>query len=114
MFWDFAGGPEVKNLPVSAEDLGSIPGPGRSHLSWGNSASAPELRSRQAAIKTQYSKQNKQNKTCKYICTHIPICSYMEQYQRLAKQSAEQYNSMLLFVSKPCEMKYIESYIHIY
>lgn len=31
----------------------------------------------------------------------------------LAKQSAEQYESMLPFVSKPCEMKYRELYTHI-
>ena len=28
---DFHGGPVVKNPPASAEDRGSIPGPGRSH-----------------------------------------------------------------------------------
>ena len=26
----------VKNPPVNARDTGSIPGPGRSHMSWGN------------------------------------------------------------------------------
>ena len=26
--WDFPGGPVVKNSPASAEDTGSIPGPG--------------------------------------------------------------------------------------
>ena len=30
--WDFPGGAVVKNLPVSAGDTGSSPGPGRSHL----------------------------------------------------------------------------------
>lgn len=34
--------------------------------------------------------------------------------QKVAKQSAEQCNSMLPFVSKPCEMKCIHSYTHIY
>ena len=29
---DFLGGPVVKNLPANAGDLGSIPGPGRSHM----------------------------------------------------------------------------------
>ena len=33
---DFLGGPEVKNLPATAGDMGSIPGPGRSCMSRGN------------------------------------------------------------------------------
>ena len=33
---EFPGGPVVKNLPASEEDTGSIPGPGRSHVLWGN------------------------------------------------------------------------------
>ena len=33
---EFPGGPVVKNPPASAEDTGSIPGPGRSHVLWGN------------------------------------------------------------------------------
>ena len=33
---DFLGGPVVKNLPANAGDMGSIPGPGRSHMPWGN------------------------------------------------------------------------------
>ena len=28
-FWDFPGGPVFKSLPSTAEDMGSIPGPGR-------------------------------------------------------------------------------------
>ena len=28
--------PVVKNLPANAEDSGSIPGPGRSHMPWSN------------------------------------------------------------------------------
>ena len=32
----FPGGPVVKNLPASAGNTGSIPGPGRSHTQWGN------------------------------------------------------------------------------
>ena len=32
----FSGGPAVKNLPADAEDTGSIPGPGRSHMPRGN------------------------------------------------------------------------------
>ena len=32
----FSGGPVVKNLPASAGDGGSIPGPGRAHLLWGS------------------------------------------------------------------------------
>ena len=32
----FPGGTVVKNLPVSAEDTGLSPGPGRSHILWSN------------------------------------------------------------------------------
>ena len=32
----FPGGPVVKNLPTNAGDMGSIPGPGRSHMQWSN------------------------------------------------------------------------------
>ena len=39
--WDFPGGPEVKNPPASAGDLGSIPGPGRLHTSQGNKDCSP-------------------------------------------------------------------------
>ena len=31
---DFPGAPVVKNLPANAGDMGSIPGPGRSHMLW--------------------------------------------------------------------------------
>ena len=33
---DFPGGPVVKNLPANAGDMGSIPGPGKSHMPRGN------------------------------------------------------------------------------
>ena len=33
---DFPGGPVGKNLPAKAADMGLIPGPGRSHMLWGN------------------------------------------------------------------------------
>ena len=33
---DFLSGSVVKNLPASAGDMGSIPGPGRFHMPWGN------------------------------------------------------------------------------
>ena len=33
---DFPGGIVVKNPPANAGDMGSIPGPGRSHMSWSN------------------------------------------------------------------------------
>ena len=33
---DFDGGPVVKNPPANAGDTGLIPGPGRSHMPWGN------------------------------------------------------------------------------
>ena len=34
--WDFPGGTVVKNLPANAGDMGSIPGPGRSHMPQSN------------------------------------------------------------------------------
>ena len=33
---DFPGGTVVKNPPASAGDMGSRPGPGRSHMPWSN------------------------------------------------------------------------------
>ena len=33
---NFPGGPVVKNLPANAGDLGSVTGPGRFHMPWGN------------------------------------------------------------------------------
>ena len=33
---DFPGGPVVKNLIANAGGTGSIPGPGSSHMPWGN------------------------------------------------------------------------------
>ena len=33
---DFSGGPVAGNVSVNAEDTGSIPGPGRSHMPWSN------------------------------------------------------------------------------
>ena len=32
----FPGGSVVKNLPAKAGDVGSVSGPERSHMSWGN------------------------------------------------------------------------------
>ena len=32
----FPGGAVVKNLPANAGDMGSSPGPGRSHMLWSN------------------------------------------------------------------------------
>ena len=36
MFKDFPGGAVVKNPPANAGDTGSIPGPGRSHMTQSN------------------------------------------------------------------------------
>ena len=33
---DFPGGPVAKNPPANAGNMGSIPGPGRFHMQWGN------------------------------------------------------------------------------
>ena len=33
---DLPGGAVVKNPPANAGDMGSIPGPGRSHMPWSN------------------------------------------------------------------------------
>ena len=40
---DFPGGLVVKNPPANAGDMGSIPGPGRFHMLWGNEAPEPQL-----------------------------------------------------------------------
>ena len=40
---DFPGGPVVQNLPAKAGDTGSIPGLGRSRMSWDNWAHVPQL-----------------------------------------------------------------------
>ena len=42
-FWDFPGGPVVKNPPSKAEYTCSIPDPGRFHMTWGNSYWAHSL-----------------------------------------------------------------------
>ena len=34
--WHVPGGPVVRNLPASAENMGLIPGPRRFHTPWGN------------------------------------------------------------------------------
>ena len=39
----FPGGSVVKKQPANAEDMSSIPGPGRSHLPWSNEAHEPQL-----------------------------------------------------------------------
>ena len=41
--WDFPDGPAVKNPPANAGDMGSIPGPGRSHVPRSNQAPDPQL-----------------------------------------------------------------------
>ena len=38
MSWDFPGGPTVRNPPASEWEMGSVPGPGRFHMPWGNEA----------------------------------------------------------------------------
>ena len=40
--WDFPGGPEVKNPPCNAGDMGLIPGPGRFHMMQSNKDYAPQ------------------------------------------------------------------------
>ena len=45
---DFPGGTVVKNLPASAGDTGSSPGPGRFHMPQSNEACAPQLLSLRA------------------------------------------------------------------
>ena len=42
-FGDFPGGSVVKNPPANAGDMGSSPGPGRSHMPWSNETRAPQL-----------------------------------------------------------------------
>ena len=43
MHWDFPGGTVVKNPPDNARDMGSSPGPGRSHMPLSNYAHVPQL-----------------------------------------------------------------------
>ena len=33
---DFPGGPMVRNPPANAEDMGSVPSLGKSHMPWGS------------------------------------------------------------------------------
>ena len=42
-FWGFPAGAVVKNPPANAGDMGSSPGPGRSHMPQSNWARAPQL-----------------------------------------------------------------------
>ena len=54
----FPGSSVVKNPPASAEDTGSIPDPGRSHIPWSNKARVPQLlslcsRARQLQLQSQ-------------------------------------------------------------
>ena len=37
---NFPGGLVVENLPSNAGDMGSVPGPGRSHMTWSNEVCA--------------------------------------------------------------------------
>ena len=46
---DLPGGPVVKHPPVSAGDMGSISGPGRSHRLQGKETRGPQLLSPRAA-----------------------------------------------------------------
>ena len=39
----FPGGAVVKNPPANARDMGSSPGPGKSHMPRSNKARAPQL-----------------------------------------------------------------------
>ena len=39
----FPGGPLIENPPANAGDTASVPDPGRSHMSQGNSACVPQL-----------------------------------------------------------------------
>ena len=42
IFQDFPDGPVGNNLPASAGDMGSTPGPGRSSTLWSNYARVPQ------------------------------------------------------------------------
>ena len=41
ILWDFSGGLMLGNLPANAGDMGSNPGPGRSHMLQSDRAHAP-------------------------------------------------------------------------
>ena len=67
---DFPGGPVVNSLPANGGDTGSIRGPGRLHMPWGNCApgllsptchnglSSPQLEESQCAATETKHKQN--------------------------------------------------------
>ena len=40
---DFTGGPVVRNPPANARNMGSIPGLGRFHMTWGREACKEQL-----------------------------------------------------------------------
>jgi len=41
--WGFSVGSMVKDPPTNTGDMGSIPGPGGSHMPWSNYARVPQL-----------------------------------------------------------------------
>ena len=50
---DFPGGLVVKNPPANAGDIGSVPGPGRSHMLQDNKSCAPNYWSLRACASQQ-------------------------------------------------------------
>ena len=68
---DFPDGAVVKNLPANAEDMGSSPGPGRSHMPWSNEVRVLQLLSlRSRACKPQLLSPRATTTECQ--CMHGP------------------------------------------
>ena len=58
-FSDFPGNSGDENLPVSAGDMASVPGPGRSHMPWGSQAWEPQLLSPHALESVLHNKKSR-------------------------------------------------------
>ena len=64
---DFPGGPVVRNPPANAENMSSIPGPGRSHMQQSNEAWQPPTAkpvSLEPALRNKRSHRNERPTHC--------------------------------------------------
>ncbi|KAI4562956.1 hypothetical protein MJT46_010565 [Ovis ammon polii x Ovis aries] len=66
VFRDFSGGPVDKNPPASAEDTGSIPGPGRSHMPQSNSVLVLQRLTPMHLEPTLWNKRSDRNEKAKH------------------------------------------------
>ena len=70
----------VKNPPANPEDTGSIPGPGRFHMLWGNNAYVPQL------LKPEHSRAQAPQQTA--TATRSPCTITSEQPQLAQLENA--------------------------